>query len=174
MTADHKTIWLSPACDRCDPERLWCQDDVFEPCDACGRGPSRYALIDDTAAGADQVVLPRRLVGDLLVELAAYHDRDWAGAFFGIDRHTIGAHPKTETEAADCAACKLWREANAAVKTAPARLPPEHVARADELLDALRAFVWAIEHDEYDDTLDQAKELLSDLGVVPGGEDSAS
>jgi len=58
MERDHKTIWLSPACERCDPERLWCQDDVFEPCEQCGRGPSQYSLID--ADSEDQISLSRQ------------------------------------------------------------------------------------------------------------------
>ena len=40
--SDHKIIWLSPACDDCDPERLWCDDDVFDPCEDCGRGSSKF------------------------------------------------------------------------------------------------------------------------------------
>jgi len=168
MTADHKTIWLSPECDKCryQTERLWCQDDVFEPCEQCGRGPSRYALIDDTAAGADHVLLPRRLVERLLADLAAYHDTVWATAYFGADRHAIGAPPENQPAPPSCAACRLYREAREALRMRP-QDPPEHVARAGELLNMLRALVWAIEHDEYDDTLDRAKDLLSDLAAVP-------
>jgi hypothetical protein len=44
---EHKTIWLEPWCDRCDAtgdDRMWCQDNVWEPCDECERRPVKYVL----------------------------------------------------------------------------------------------------------------------------------
>ena len=42
-TSEHDVIWLSPAC---DDERLWCQDNAFEPCDTCGAGAVKFVRAD--------------------------------------------------------------------------------------------------------------------------------
>ena len=43
---DYKIIWLSAVCEECQAhaERFWCEDDAFDPCEACGRTASRYVL----------------------------------------------------------------------------------------------------------------------------------
>jgi len=49
---DPKTIWLEPSCNECfhrdtsDTGRLWCEDNVFEKCNQCGRKPVRYIRDD--------------------------------------------------------------------------------------------------------------------------------
>lgn len=40
------TIWLGPSC---DPERTWCQDNVYERCE-CGKHPVQYVRLDAVAA----------------------------------------------------------------------------------------------------------------------------
>lgn len=46
----HPVIWLQPWCDHCDSHcnghmgRMWCQDNVFETCEECGREPVKYVL----------------------------------------------------------------------------------------------------------------------------------
>ena len=52
--ANHKEIWLGPDCQDCGEDgedystedRLWCQDDIFETCDECGKGSVRYVRAD--------------------------------------------------------------------------------------------------------------------------------
>ena len=50
----HKIIWLQPWCDACDRydnyERLWCQDNVWDNCEACGRPAVKYVLASDQPA----------------------------------------------------------------------------------------------------------------------------
>lgn len=49
----HETIWLAPWCDGCARHcysgegRTWCQDDVYEPCEECGRVAVKYVLAPD-------------------------------------------------------------------------------------------------------------------------------
>ena len=46
-----KELWLSPWCDGCAPNhcsyddgRLWCEQNIFEPCEHCGRVAEKYVL----------------------------------------------------------------------------------------------------------------------------------
>jgi len=105
------------------------------------------------------VVLPRALIERALAELAAYHDREWAAAFFGVDRHPIGRPPEKEAAAADCAACRLYREVEAALRASP--------TWADYLAGVLRDLVFEIENDAYNGALQRAKDLLAELGIAP-------
>jgi len=45
---DHQFIWLEPRCPQCDgpafEQRTWCPDNVYEPCEACGRQPTKYII----------------------------------------------------------------------------------------------------------------------------------
>jgi len=49
----HKTIWLQPWCDGCEKHasgsegRLWCQDNVWDACEECGRKAVKYTESDD-------------------------------------------------------------------------------------------------------------------------------
>lgn len=51
--SDPQVIWLAPYCAECarhdhsDTGRTWCEDDVYEPCEECGRGPVKYAICAD-------------------------------------------------------------------------------------------------------------------------------
>ena len=47
----HETIWLQPWCDGCDKgaydaesSRQWCRDEVWGPCEECGRKPVSYTI----------------------------------------------------------------------------------------------------------------------------------
>ena len=60
----HSIIWLAPWCDGCnkydysiDGGRTWCKDNVYEPCEECGREPVKYVVAPDDHA-------------DVLLELA--------------------------------------------------------------------------------------------------------
>lgn len=47
---EHAEIWLSPICDRCNPDgRTWCQDDMG-PCDDCGAPSVRFVRADAAEA----------------------------------------------------------------------------------------------------------------------------
>ena len=56
-----KTLWLSPACDGCGDEactnfeegRTWCQENIFDPCEECGREAEQYVLSTQAEALAD-------------------------------------------------------------------------------------------------------------------------
>lgn len=44
---EHTEIWLEPICAEGSPDgRLWCQDDVFEPCEECGAKQVRFVRED--------------------------------------------------------------------------------------------------------------------------------
>lgn len=47
LDANHERIWLSP---RCDDERTWCKDNVFDTCSACGQRAVEYIRADLAAA----------------------------------------------------------------------------------------------------------------------------
>lgn len=50
---DHTTIWLAPWCDGCERNsmhsegRTWCQNNVYAPCDECGKLPVKYQFAPD-------------------------------------------------------------------------------------------------------------------------------
>lgn len=45
MDEDYEFIWLKPSCDKCYySDRTWCQENVYEPCEECGRKASKYKL----------------------------------------------------------------------------------------------------------------------------------
>lgn len=52
----HETIWLAPWCDGCEKQcysdegRTWCQENVYEPCEECGRMPVKYMIAPDQLA----------------------------------------------------------------------------------------------------------------------------
>jgi len=44
---DPKYIWLEPGCVSCSIyERTWCINNVYEPCEECGRKPAKYQLVE--------------------------------------------------------------------------------------------------------------------------------
>ena len=50
-------IWLQPWCDTCEThcrggydQRLWCIDNVWEPCDECGNVAVKYTIVKDEPA----------------------------------------------------------------------------------------------------------------------------
>jgi hypothetical protein len=46
---EHKEIWLQPWCDECDRtqfDRMWCQNNVWDKCDDCGREPVKFVLAE--------------------------------------------------------------------------------------------------------------------------------
>ncbi len=46
---EHKVIWLAPGCDSCfGYERMWCQDNVFDPCEECGAKPVKYVIYENS------------------------------------------------------------------------------------------------------------------------------
>lgn len=47
-------IYLSPDCTNCHKwnEVQWCEDNVFEPCEECGRQPRKFVLADGEQWGA--------------------------------------------------------------------------------------------------------------------------
>ena len=51
---DHPVIWLEPSCAACaskyigGDDRTWCQDDVYPPCEDCGRKATKYELAKGT------------------------------------------------------------------------------------------------------------------------------
>jgi len=55
VSDDHVEIWLEPSCNQCDRERTWCQDNVYEKCEECGREPTRYLAFDRVTALCTQV-----------------------------------------------------------------------------------------------------------------------
>lgn len=56
MTEEHKIIWLQPSCEKCalfddsPGGRQWCQDDVWERCEDCGKPSVKYVLADAAIA----------------------------------------------------------------------------------------------------------------------------
>lgn len=47
MDQIHEVIWLEPWCDGCNygsDGRTWCKDNVYDPCEECGREPVKYVL----------------------------------------------------------------------------------------------------------------------------------
>lgn len=55
---EHEIIWLQPWCDGCQAHsnsgegRLWCQDDVWGPCEECGNKPVKFVRADGGLASA--------------------------------------------------------------------------------------------------------------------------
>lgn len=56
---DPKIIWLEPSCDECenarnryDDGRTWCQDNVYDPCEYCGRQATKYVIAPDQLPNA--------------------------------------------------------------------------------------------------------------------------
>lgn len=49
---DHAEIFLAPTCAGCwnaKEDRLWCQDNVWDACEECGREATRYVLAKNAA-----------------------------------------------------------------------------------------------------------------------------
>ena len=45
---DHQVIWLEPFCHKCNAyPRTWCQDNIYEPCEECGRQPTKYIIASE-------------------------------------------------------------------------------------------------------------------------------
>lgn len=65
---NHSVIWLQPWCDGCqkyqyrDEGRTWCESDIYEPCEECGRQAVKYVLAPDqpSAVHSSQVAPSER------------------------------------------------------------------------------------------------------------------
>lgn len=85
-----REIWLSPHCQQCAhfAETTWCQDNIYDACEECGKKPIRYALdkrqrrslpqhrlfwrILQHVAKATQWEYPERLLVALKIRLGRY------------------------------------------------------------------------------------------------------
>jgi hypothetical protein len=48
-----RVIWLSPVCEHCvkDAEVTWCQDNIYDPCEDCGKKSTRYVIETEPTVG---------------------------------------------------------------------------------------------------------------------------
>jgi hypothetical protein len=43
----HDVIWLSPCAHDFESGRTWCKDNIYSPCEECGRLPVKYVIADE-------------------------------------------------------------------------------------------------------------------------------